>query len=91
MKSITVQTEVDIDDIVYEMSDNEKTELCRSLIESGYEPEFFENTADGFPEAETYTEEQLIKMFKDIWDSRMHINNLHIDAIRSKLRSENII
>ena len=35
----TVSVDVDIDDIIWDMSSSEKRELCKELIEDGYGPE----------------------------------------------------
>ena len=52
----TVSVDVNIDDILWDMSSSEKRELCKELIEDGYGPEGSLPTAGYHPDEEMYRE-----------------------------------
>jgi len=52
----TVSVDVDIDDILWDMSSSEKRELCKELIEDGYGPEGSLPTEGYHPDEEMYRE-----------------------------------
>jgi hypothetical protein len=51
-----VRVDVDIDDLLWEMSDREKQSLCADLIRDGYGPEGSLPTEGYHPEEEMYRE-----------------------------------
>ena len=51
-----VTVDVDIDDVLYAMSDREMRELCNDLIQEGYGPEGSLTTEGYHPEEEMYRE-----------------------------------
>ena len=51
-----VSVDVDIDDVLYEMSDREKQQLCKELIEDGYGPEGSLPSEGYHPDEEMYRE-----------------------------------
>jgi hypothetical protein len=81
-----VEVDVDIDDILYELSTDEKLELCEHLIEDGYGPE-----GENQMVAETYTEQQLIGLINQIWGSKMFIDQKVIDELTAYLKDKNIL
>lgn len=86
--------EVDIDDILWEMSTSEKEELCEQLIEDGYgpEPEDFNGMElDEVLNAETYSERELVDLFKEMWSNRIHIDHKLVDELRAQLREQNVL
>lgn len=86
--------EVDVDDIIWEMSTSEKEDLCQQLIEDGYgpEPEDFNGMElDGVLDAETYSERELIDLFKEMWSSRIHIDHKLVDELRAQLKKRNVL
>jgi hypothetical protein len=87
----TIEVEVDIDDILWEMSDSEKEDLCRELIEDGYGPEHEDVGLVGILNAETYTERELISLLEDLWTNRINIDYKLVDELRAQLRDRNII
>ena len=86
MAYITTEVDVDIDDILYELSTDEKQELCEQLIEDGYGPE-----SENQMVAETYTEQQLIGLINQLWDSKMFIDQKVIDELTAYLKDKNIL
>lgn len=90
----TIDVEVDIDDILWEMSTSEKEELCRELIEDGYGPgpeDFNGMELDEVLQAETYSETELISLFKEMWISRNFIDHKLVDELRRQLRERNVL
>lgn len=81
-----VEVDIDIDDILYEMSGDEKRDLCEQLIEDGYGPENENQML-----AETYTEQQLIGLINQMWDNKKFIEQKTIDELTAYLRDKNII
>ena len=90
----TIDVEVDIDDILWEMSTSEKEELCQQLIEDGYGPrleDFNSMQLQDVLQAETYTESELVDLFKKMWNSRTHIDHKLIDELRAQLRERKVL
>ena len=52
----TVSVDVDIDDVLWAMSDSEKRDLCKELIKDGYGPEGSLPTEGYHPDEELYRE-----------------------------------
>jgi len=91
---VTIDVEVDIDDILWEMGDSEKEDLCRELIQDGYGPgpeDFNGMELDEVLQAETYSETELISLFKEMWTSRRFIDHKLVDELRGQLRARNVI
>ena len=89
-----IDVEVDIDDILYVMSTSEKEELCRELIQDGYGPgpeDFNGMELDEVLQAETYSETELISLFKEMWTSRNFIDHKLVDELRGQLRERNVL
>ena len=90
----TIDVEVDIDDILWEMSTLEKEDLCQQLIEDGYGPEL-DLTLDVDLKyvfnPGTYTEHELVRLFEDLWENRIHIDHKLVDELRSNLRNQNVL
>lgn len=84
----SVNVDVDIDDILWEMSSSEKEELCQELIDEGYGPEGIES---GWPLPESYTEGELVSLFQDMWTNRIHIDVKLVDELKKLLRERNIL
>jgi len=91
---VTIDVEVDIDDILWEMGDSEKEDLCRELIQDGYGPgpeAFSDMKLDEVLQAETYSETELISLFKEMWNSRRFIDHKLVDELRGQLREPNVL
>lgn len=89
-----ITVEVDIDDILWEMSDSEKEELCQQLIEDGYSPgpeDFNGMELDEVLNAETYSERELVDLLKEMWSSRIHIDHKLVDELRAQLKERNVL
>lgn len=90
----TIDVEVDIDDILWEMSTSEKEDLCRELIQDGYGPgpeAFSDMELDEVLQAETYSETELISLFKEMWTSRNFIDHNLVDELRVQLKERNVL
>ena len=93
----TIDVEIDIDDILWEMSTSEKEDLCRELIQYGYGPgpedfkDFNDMELDEVLQAETYTETELINLLKDIWTNRHFIDHKLVDELRGQLRKRRVL
>ena len=90
----TIDVEVDIEDILWEMNTSEKENLCQELIEDGYGPgpeEFSGIELDEVLQAETYSETELISLFKEMWASRRFIDHKLVDELRAQLRKRNVL
>lgn len=88
---ITLDTsvDVDIDDVLSEMSSREKEELCQDLIDEGYGPD--QETPLGFIlNCQTYTDRELVSLFELMWESRDFIDLELIENFRKQLREKNI-
>ncbi len=90
----TIDVEVDIDDILWEMSTLEKEDLCQQLIEDGYGPEL-DLTLDADLKyvfnPGTYTEHELVRLFEDLWENRIHIDHKLVDELRDQLKRQNVL
>lgn len=90
--SVEADVDVDIDDVIWEMSSAEKKSLCIDLIENGYGPDPIDNIElDEVLEANTYSDRELIDLFKEMWRNRIHIDHKLVDELRVQLRDRNII
>lgn len=92
MTSISV--DVSIGDILWEMSTSEKEDLCQELIEDGYGPEL-DLTLDADLKyvfnPGTYTEHELVRLFEDLWENRIHIDHKLVDELRAQLKRQNVL
>lgn len=87
----TIDVEVDIDDILWEMSKLEKEELCEQLIEDGYGPEHEDIGLVGILNAETHTERELISLLENLWTNRINIDYKLVDELRAQLRERKVL
>ena len=90
----TIDVEIDIDDILWEMSASEKEDLCRELIQDGYGPgpeDFNGMELDEVLQAETYSETELISLFKEMWTSRNFIDHNLVDELRGQLKERKVL
>lgn len=70
-----ISVDVDIDDVLYEMSDQEKQKLCEELIEDGYGPEG-SLPAEGYhPDEEIYREAvvKLLGMYSQLTAAQIEL------------------
>lgn len=84
----TIEVEVDTFDILWNMSPSEKSDLCQTLIDEGYGQ--VENNFDNLSPT-TYTDSELIRLFKDVWDNRNFVDQGMIDELRSILRNKKVL
>lgn len=91
--TISVDVDVDIHDVIQNMSDKDKKELCEELIEDGYAPDSFEiEVFESIKsQSQTYTECELVELLKDMWDNKDFLNLNRINTLRQQLREERII
>lgn len=90
----TIDVEVDIDDILWEMSDYEKEDLCQQLINDGYGPgpeEFNGMELGDVLQTETYSERELVSLFEDMWNNRRFIDHKLVEELRVQLRDRNVL
>lgn len=91
---VTIDVEVDIDDVLWEMSSLEKEELCQQLIEDGYGPgpeDFGGLELTEILQPETYSEGELVDLIKSLWTNRNFIDNKMVDGLRQYLREQNVL
>lgn len=90
----SVSVDIDIDDILWDMGTSEKEELCQQLIEDGYGPEL-DLTLDADLKyvfnPGTYTEHELVRLFEDLWENRIHIDHKLVDELRANLKGQNVL
>ena len=83
-----VEVDVNIDDILDEMSGSEKRELCEQLIDEGYGPgeedEFEANCV-------THSDSQLLALINELWQNRHLFDVNAIDEVKKMLRERNIL
>lgn len=84
----SVHVDVDIDDILWEMSSSEKRELCQELIDEGYGPKGVESQ---WLLPESYAEGELVSLFQDMWTNRIHVDVKLVDELKKLLRERNIL
>jgi hypothetical protein len=90
----TIEVEVGIDEILWEMSTSEKEDLCQELIEDGHGPgpeDFNDMELDEVLNAETHSERELVALFKEMWSNRLHIDYKLVDELRARLKERNIL
>jgi len=86
--------DIDIDDILWDMSTSEKEDLCNELIEEGYGPgpeDFNGMELDEVLQADIYSETELISLFKDMWVSRNFIDQKLVDELRGNLKERRVL
>jgi hypothetical protein len=83
----SISVDVDIEDILWEMSEREKEELCKELIKDGYGPD---KESVGYL-GETTTESRLVNILDCIWQNRTNLQWLDLDELENTLKEKNII
>jgi len=83
-----VEVDVEIDDILDNISSSEKRELCEQLIEDGYAPRAFANIDR---RVETYTESELQDLLDKMWENKHFFDIKLVDELKKMLRERNII
>jgi hypothetical protein len=78
MASITI--DIDLDDLMWDLSKWDKQRLADNLYENGYVPKEVE-TIDA-REPETYLEYELSEVLDKIWDNRRFINNDDLETLK---------
>ncbi len=73
----TVSVDVDIDDVLWAMSESEKRDLCKELIEDGYGPEGSLPTEGYHPDEEMYRE-AVVKLL----DSYSQLTAVQIELVK---------
>lgn len=90
----TIDVEVDIDGILWKMSTSEKEGLCRELIQDGYGPgpeDFSGMELDEVLQGQSYSETELVSLFKDMWTNRNFIDHKLVDELRRQLRERRVL
>jgi len=79
--SISINVDVDIDDILWELSSNQKQELVDDLYDDGYIPaevkEF--ELFNGSPQ--TYNETELLDILTKIWGNKRSLTQEDINTL----------
>ncbi len=86
-----VNVEVFIDDIVNDLDSSEKRELCQELIDEGHGPDSDATTLEELFKPEIHTEQELVNLFRQLWENRIHIDTKKIDEITADLKAANIL
>lgn len=90
---MAITVDIDIDDILWGMSTSEKEGLCRELIQDGYGPgpeDFSGMELDEVLQGQSYSETELISLFKDMWTNRNFIDHKLVDELRRQLRERRV-
>lgn len=76
-------------------SDNERDELARLVVQEGHVSdlllEVVKGTKSSLFEPESYLEEEIVRLFNAIWDSKIFVEQKHIDDIFRDLREKKVI
>ena len=86
-----VSVEVFIEDIVNDLDSIEKRELCQKLIDEGHGPDGDATTLEELFKPEIHTERELVNLFRQLWENRIHIDTKKIDEITADLKVANIL
>jgi hypothetical protein len=70
-----MRIDIDIDDILYDMSSWECQQLADNLYEDGYIPKQLQVGSGSLLEVETYLEQELSNTLMAIWSNRLHLTN----------------
>lgn len=82
-----MRIDIDIDDILNDMSGWECQELADSLYEDGYIPKQVQVGSDSLLDgAETYLEQELSNTLMAIWSNRLHLTNSDKEILKTLSR-----
>ena len=82
-----MRIDIDIDDILNDMSSWECQELADSLYEDGYIPKQLQVGSDSLLDrAETYLEQELSNTLMAIWSNRLHLTDSDKEILKTLSR-----
>jgi len=86
---------IDPEDYWYSCSEYEREELAKTVVQEGYISDLLlemvkKGRTSSF-EPETYTEQEIVRLFNAIWDSKRFIEQKHIDEIFKSLREQRVL
>lgn len=86
---------IDPEDYWYSCSEYEREELAKTVVQEGYISDLLlemvkKGRISSF-EPETYTEQEIVRLFNAIWDSKRFIEQKHIDEIFKSLREQRVL
>jgi len=86
---------IDPEDYWYSCSEYEREELAKTVVQEGYISDLLlEMVKKGGTtsfQPETYTEQEIVRLFNAIWDSKRFIEQKHIDEIFKSLREQRVL
>jgi len=86
---------IDTEDYWYSCSEYEREELAKTVVREGYISdlllEMIKKGRTSSFEPETYTEQEIVRLFNAIWDSKGFIEQKHIDEIFKSLREQRVL
>jgi len=79
----------------YSCSESEREELAKTVVQEGYISDLLlemvkKGRTSSF-EPETYTEQEIVRLFNAIWDSKRFVEQKHIDEIFKRLREQRVL
>lgn len=84
MAYIDTQVHIEPEEYWHYCSSGEKEELAKIVVQDGYTSELLFNPS-------TYTEQEIVRLFQAIWDSKNFVQQKHIDGIFKDLREKKVI
>jgi len=92
MPYIDVNASIDLDDVISNLNPWQKEELCQKLIDEGHGQDVEDTSAlEDLLKPSTYTERELINLFKQMWENRIHIDQSNVEEITTNLKAKNIL
>jgi hypothetical protein len=86
---------IDPEDYWYSCSEHEREELAKTVVQEGYISDLLLEMVKGSGtpsfKPETYTEQEIVRLFNAIWDSKRFIEQKHIDEIFKSLREQRVL
>lgn len=86
---------IDPEDYFLSCSEKERDELAKLIVEEGYVSDLLLEVVKGSRtslfQPETYTEEEIVRLFNAIWDSKNFVEQKHIDEIFKNLREKKVL
>ena len=79
----------------YSCSESEREELAKTVVQEGYISdlllEMVKKGRTSLFEPKTYTEQEIVRLFNAIWDSKRFVEQKHIDEIFKRLREQRVL
>jgi hypothetical protein len=87
--------DIDPEDYWLNCSERERDELARLVVQEGHVSDLLHEVVKGSRsslfEPESYLEQEIVRLFNAIWDSKIFIEQKHIDEIFRDLREKRVL